>query len=93
MVEDATTFANATDKNGCLKETASRASSCNGPVCLIKGVGFGLGCMEDAQGNRDEFCVGDQAASALPQNYCEPYQSSEYCSQIISGVVAEFCKL
>lgn len=91
--EDVNAFAQTTDKNGCLDETALRISECSGAMCLVSTTSFGLACMEEAPGNRNDYCVGKQAASSLPKNYCEPYQDSDYCAQVIAGAVNEYCNL
>ena len=92
VIEEAEEFASNTDKDGCLIETARRASDCGIGSCMASVTGFGFTCLDEAPGDRDNYCVGDQAANILPLNYCSSYQESEFCSQLIAGAISEYCK-
>jgi hypothetical protein len=84
-------FGNTASKDQCLFEMADRVSECGGTSCLISGIGFGTACLEVAEGSRNLYCSGKQAVTNLPNNYCEGYPESKYCSQAIPGAVSNYC--
>lgn len=90
--DEGTKFAKSTSKNGCLVEMASRVSDCSGASCLMQNIGFAGACLAAAEGDRSKYCVGDQAVTALPENYCEEHQTSKFCGQAIIGTVSGYCK-
>ena len=89
VIEEGASFAQNTDKDGCLTESATRLQVCGNASCAISTSIFAMACLHAAAGNADEICDHD-TPSAQAERYCTA-DAEDYCVAILQAMIGEYC--